>query len=203
MATFTYFVPVLVAMALIFVGTSTLSHVGGVALTLVLAERALIGGSSRSGVLERKVSRMTARRPPSRSEGMGNLFVEALAASLPVIATQEGGLSDFIFDEKRDHAHEMTAWAVDPDAPDQIADAVKRIIDNPPKTVRVTVHNRSWDWATARGSLADASSPSTPDGNVTSKAILMPVNRLPSSSRILSARAETSKDSGSTRLPVR
>lgn len=88
---------------------------------------------------------------PSRSEGMGNSFVEAMAASLPVIATQEGGLSDFIFDEKRDHTHEMTAWAVDPDAPDQIADAVKRIRDNPPKTVRVTVNastmvTKRYDW---------------------------------------------------------
>ena len=34
----------------------------------------------------------------SRSEGMGNSFVEAMAAELPVIATQEGGIVDFLFD---------------------------------------------------------------------------------------------------------
>ena len=37
---------------------------------------------------------------PSRSEGMGNSFIEAMAAGLPVIATQEGGIADFLFDEK-------------------------------------------------------------------------------------------------------
>ena len=38
---------------------------------------------------------------PSRSEGMGNSFIEAMAASVHVIATQEGGISDFLFDEKK------------------------------------------------------------------------------------------------------
>src|SRR3989344_925735 len=31
---------------------------------------------------------------PSRSEGMGNSFIEAMAAGVPVIATQEGGIAD-------------------------------------------------------------------------------------------------------------
>jgi glycosyltransferase involved in cell wall biosynthesis len=45
----------------------------------------------------------------------------------------------------------MTAWAVDADAPEQIADAVKRIRDNKPKTERVTVSAaamvaKRYDW---------------------------------------------------------
>ncbi len=35
---------------------------------------------------------------PSRSEGMGNSFVEAMAAKIPVVATAEGGITDFLFD---------------------------------------------------------------------------------------------------------
>ncbi len=35
---------------------------------------------------------------PSLSEGMGNSFIEAFAAWVPVIATQEGGIADFLFD---------------------------------------------------------------------------------------------------------
>ncbi len=37
---------------------------------------------------------------PSRSEGMGNAFVEALAAGVPVIGTQVGGITDIIEDKK-------------------------------------------------------------------------------------------------------
>ena len=36
----------------------------------------------------------------SRSEGMGNAFVEALAAGLPVIGTNVGGIPDIIIDQK-------------------------------------------------------------------------------------------------------
>lgn len=57
---------------------------------------------------------------PSRSEGMGNSFVEAMSMRLPVIATTEGGLSDFIFDEK-------TAWVVEKNNPENIADVILKI----------------------------------------------------------------------------
>ena len=62
---------------------------------------------------------------PSRSEGLGNAFLSAMASRLPVVATQEGGLAEFISDE--------TAWVVDKDSPEQIADAIKEILSNPDK----------------------------------------------------------------------
>ncbi len=67
---------------------------------------------------------------PSRSEGMGNSFIEAMAVGLPVIATQEGGIADFLFDVKRNPGVPTTGWAVDKNSPEQIADAV-RDITNP------------------------------------------------------------------------
>lgn len=73
----------------------------------------------------------------SRSEGMGNSFVEAMAAGLPVIATQEGGIADFLFDEKRNPDKRTTGWAVDKDSPDQIARAIKDIMVNPEKVLAV------------------------------------------------------------------
>ncbi|MDP2652150.1 MAG: glycosyltransferase family 4 protein [bacterium] len=75
---------------------------------------------------------------PSRSEGMGNSFIEAMAAGLPVIATQEGGIADFLFDKRRNPDKETTGWAVDRDSPKQIAEAIKEILTNPSQVVRVT-----------------------------------------------------------------
>ena len=75
---------------------------------------------------------------PSRSEGMGNSFVEAMAAHLPVIATQEGGIADFLFDRERNPDIATTGWAVDKNAPKQIALAVQDIISDREKVLRVT-----------------------------------------------------------------
>jgi len=75
---------------------------------------------------------------PSRSEGMGNSFIEAMTAGLPVIATQEGGIADFLFDAKRNPDKETTGWAVDRDSPEQIAEAVQDIIAHPEQVTKVT-----------------------------------------------------------------
>ena len=88
---------------------------------------------------------------PSRSEGMGNSFIEAMAAELPVIATQEGGIADFLFDAKRNPDKPATGWAVDKDSPEQIAAAVQDIITRPEQVVRVTATAKKmalekYDW---------------------------------------------------------
>jgi len=75
---------------------------------------------------------------PSRSEGLGNSFLSAMAARLPVIATQEGGLAEFVFDAKRNPDKQTTAWVVDKDSPNQIAEAVKDILANPDKVKKIT-----------------------------------------------------------------
>ena len=77
---------------------------------------------------------------PSRSEGMGNSFIEAMAAGLPVIATQEGGITDFLFDAKRDSSVPPTGFAVERDNAEDIARAVERILADPDATRR-TIEN--------------------------------------------------------------
>ncbi|MDE1925524.1 MAG: glycosyltransferase family 4 protein [Patescibacteria group bacterium] len=88
---------------------------------------------------------------PSRSEGMGNSFIEAMASGLPVIATQEGGIADFLFDSKRNPDKPTTGWAVDKDSPAQIAEAVKDILAHPQQVKKVVENacamvKEKYDW---------------------------------------------------------
>jgi glycosyltransferase involved in cell wall biosynthesis len=73
---------------------------------------------------------------PSLSEGFGNSFIEAMAAEIPVVATQEGGIADFLFDSEKNPDKKPTGWAVDKRDPEGIARAIKRILDNPEQTKR-------------------------------------------------------------------
>ena len=88
---------------------------------------------------------------PSRSEGMGNSFVEAMAAGLPVIATQEGGIADFLFDRTRNPNTTATGWAVSADSPDDIVRAVQDVIAHPERTAATVTHAQEmvlarYDW---------------------------------------------------------
>ncbi len=79
---------------------------------------------------------------PSRSEGMGNAFIEAMVAGLPVIATQEGGISDFLFDAIRNPEKGATGWAVDANAPEQIASVTKHIESHPEEVAKTVERAR-------------------------------------------------------------
>ncbi|MBV9349122.1 MAG: glycosyltransferase family 4 protein, partial [Patescibacteria group bacterium] len=88
---------------------------------------------------------------PSRSEGMGNSFIEAFAAGIPVIATQEGGLADFLYDAKRNPDKPTTGWAVRKDSPEDIARAVNDILSHPEEVERIKENARAlavanYDW---------------------------------------------------------
>ena len=88
---------------------------------------------------------------PSRSEGMGNSFIEAMAVGLPAIATQEGGIADFLFDEKLNPDTPTTGWAVDTNSPEDIARAIQDILARPEKVAEVTKTARAmviakYDW---------------------------------------------------------
>ncbi len=89
---------------------------------------------------------------PSRSEGQGISFLSTMVSGLPIVATQEGGIADFLFDAKRNPDKETTGWAVDKDSPEQIAEAIKEILANPEQVKKVVatarqfaIENFDWD----------------------------------------------------------
>ncbi len=65
-----------------------------------LEKRVIFAGSARPDELPLylKISDVFAR--PSRSEGLGTAFLEAMAAKIPVIGTRVGGIPDFLEDRK-------------------------------------------------------------------------------------------------------
>lgn len=58
---------------------------------------------------------------PSREEPFGIVLLEAGAAGLPIVATRSGGIPEFL-------DHGRTALLVEPDAPEELADAIFRMV---------------------------------------------------------------------------
>ena len=67
---------------------------------------------------------------PSRSEGFGNSFIEAMAARIPVIATPVGGIADFLDDRE-------TGMFCAPNSPKSIANTVMALIQDKPLSNRI------------------------------------------------------------------
>lgn len=79
---------------------------------------------------------------PSRSEGLGNAGLSALASRLPFITTAADGLAEYSFATDAESPYGRTAWVVPIDNPQAIADAVQDILVHPEEAKRVADNAR-------------------------------------------------------------
>ena len=110
---------------------------------LGISGRVVFTGYRASGALEEEYARAQIFVGLSRSEALGNVFLEAQAAGCAVIGTSVGGIPDIV-------KHEESGILVPPENPQTAADAIVRILtdENFYRRIRETgmAHAEQFDW---------------------------------------------------------
>ena len=88
---------------------------------------------------------------PSLSEGLGNSFIEAMAAEVPVVATPVGGIVDFLFDPEKNPDKEPTGLFCNVRDPQSIAAKIKMFLEDKEQTARIVANAKKlafakYDW---------------------------------------------------------
>lgn len=111
-----------------------------------LQDRVIFLGQIDHQNLPRVLKSADAFVRPSRSEGLGNAFLEAMAAGLPAVGTKVGGIVDFMKDN-------ATGLLVEPNNAQAVASAITALISDEKLRRKLANNGRAlagqrYDWTT-------------------------------------------------------
>lgn len=119
---------------------------------LSLAPRVSLLGAVPPGEIPEYLAAGDVFVRPSLSEGLGNVFLEAMAAGVPVIGTPVGGIPDFLFDGE-------TGLFCRPGQPEDLAEKIKRLLNDEALRQKLIANGRAlvsekYSWPEIAGRLA-------------------------------------------------
>lgn len=110
---------------LILVGDGTQrKFLEGMIKELLLEKVVIFKGTIQNTEVPHQLSQADVFVLPSLSEGFPNVILEAMAAGLPIVATNVGGLAEIIKDKEN-------GYLVEPKNPEQLAQKLLLILENP------------------------------------------------------------------------
>ncbi|MDD5110377.1 MAG: glycosyltransferase family 4 protein [Patescibacteria group bacterium] len=129
---------------LLIVGSGPLEKkLSGLIRTLKLDQQVIFSGYVAYPMLPSNLGLAQVFSRPSRSEGFGNVFIEAMAAGVPVVATPVGGIIDFLQDG-------VNGYMAQPNDPQSVADAIVRALSDRDRD-RIIQNGKAtaqrYDWA--------------------------------------------------------
>lgn len=105
------------------------------AVSLNLSDRVHFLGNVNHSELSKYLWASDVFCRPSLSEGLGNAFLEAMAAGVPIVGTNIGGIPDFLKDGE-------TGLFCKVNDPKDIAHQIKRILDDPALAEKLRVNGK-------------------------------------------------------------
>lgn len=121
------------------------------AAQLGVAEMIEFVGAVLPDAIPQHLARATLFVRPSRSEGLGSSFLEAMAMGVPIIGTRVGGIPDFLKDPESVGVDQATGIFVAVDDPRGLAAKIAWCFDHPALLVRIAKNGqrlvaRDYQW---------------------------------------------------------